>query len=624
MPDGYCGKILYADLTTKTKTVEEPGEDFYRKFIGGWGIVAHELLKRAPKGVDPLAPENPLIFATGLATGSPTPSGARHSVGAKSPLTGGFGQADLTSYWGPELKRAGFDAVVITGASPTPVYLWIHDGSVEIRDAGHLWGLETGPAQTAIRGELGDEKVRVAQIGPAGENLVRISTVMHDVDRWAGRGGLGAVMGSKKLKAIAVRGTGAIPVADMEPLIALRDTHIAARDNWKHQQLHGTGGGVAEENAAGGIPTRNFRGGVFEGWEKISGERITDEFLVGRDTCGVCMVGCKRRVRAEGRFAVDPIYGGPEFEVLVGFGTQCGIGDLEALLYVSQRCNAYGLDPTSTGMTVAWLMDCFEEDLITAEQTGGIEARFGDAEAMLKLVEKIARREGIGDTLAEGSLRASRTFGRQAEARVVHVKGQEMLVPDARTQFGMALNYAVSPFGPDYVHAAHDNWVANTPNWLLKDAFGFFRESLPHDEASPEKVSWLAFVNPELVLFNCLGWCFLYNYSMRRVRDVTQALTGWRIREKPLVRAGERALTMARAFNLREGLTVADDVLPPRMSAEPLHAADYDGWTIDPKQLAEARSLYYGMMGWDEETGVPKAWKLHELDIGWVLDELPD
>jgi len=419
-----------------------------------------------------------------------------------------------------------------------------------------------------------------------------------------------------------VRGTGEVTVADMEPLTALRDAHIGIRDNWKHQQLHGTGGGVTDENAAGDIPVRNFRGGTFEGWEKISGERITDKYLVRRDTCGVCLVGCKRRVKADGRFTVDPVYGGPEFEVLVGFGTQCGIDDLEALLYVNQLCNAYGLDPASTGMTIAWLMDCFEEGLITSEQTDGIEARFGDAKAMLQLVEKIAARDGIGDTLAEGSLRASKTFSRAAEARVVHVKGQEMLVPDARTQFGMALNYVVSPFGPDYVHAAHDNWVANTPDWLLKDAWGLFRESLPHDEVSPDKVRWLAFVNPELVLFNCLGWCFLYNYTMRRVRDVAQALTGWRIREKPLVRAGERALTMARAFNLREGLTVADDVLPPRMSDEPLHAADYDGWTINPKELAKARSLYFGMMGWDEETGVPKAWKLHELDIGWVIDEL--
>ena len=623
MPDGYCGKILYVNLTTKSKTVEEPGEEFYRRYIGGWGVIAHELLKRAPRGVDAFAPENPLIFATGIATGTPTPSGGRHSVGAKSPLTGGFGLADTGSYWGSELKRAGYDAIVITGASSEPVYLSVRDSKIQIRDAAHLWGRETADAQEAICDELGDPKTRVAQIGIAGENLVRIASIVHDCDRWAGRGGLGAVMGSKKLKAIAVRGTGTVTVADTEPLIGLRDAHIAARENvWRHQQLHGTGGGVGEENDAGELPTRNFREGSFADWEKISGERITETSLVGRDTCNVCVVGCRRRVKAEGRFTVDPIYGGPEYEVLVGFGTQCGIGDLDALLYVNQLCNAYGLDPTSTGMTIAWLMDCVEEGLITAEGAGGIDVRFGDADGMLNLVEMIARREGIGDTLAEGSLRAARTFGPAAEARVVHVKGQEMLTPDARTQFGLALGYAVSPFGPDYVHIAHDNWVANTPDWLLKDAWGFVRESLPHDEASPDKVRWLALVNPELVLFNCLGWCFLYNYTMRRVRDVTQALTGWRIREKPLLRVAERAMTMARAFNLREGLTVADDVLPPRMNDEPLHAGDCDGWTIDPEQLAQARSLYYGMMGWDEETGVPKAWKLHELDIGWVIDEL--
>ena len=526
MPDGYCGKMLYVDLTTKKTTIEEPGEDYYRRYLGGWGVVACELLKRAPKGVDPLAPENPLIFATGIATGTPAPSGARHSVGAKSPLTGGFGQADLTSYWGSELKRAGFDALVVTGASFEPVYLWIRDGEVEIRDASHLWGLETAAAQAAIRDELGDSKIRVAQIGPAGEKLVRISTVMHDVDRWAGRGGLGAVMGSKKLKAVAVRGTGTIFVADTSPLIEARNGHIAARENvWKHQQLHGTGGGIAEENAAGDIPTRNFREGTFENWERISGERITDEFLVGRDTCNVCMVGCKRKVKAEGRFAVDPIYGGPEFEVLVAFGAQCGIDDLEALLYANQLCNAYGLDPTSTGMTIAWLMDCFEEGLLTPEQAGGMEVRFGDAEGMLRLVEMIAKREGFGDTLAEGALRAARTLGRAAEARVVHVKGQEMLVPDARTQFGMALGYVTAPFGPDYVHTAHDNWIANTPNEVLRDAFGFFHDSLPFDSTAPAKARWQALVNPQLVLFNCLGWCFLHHYTIRRIRDVVQGIT---------------------------------------------------------------------------------------------------
>jgi len=325
-------------------------------------------------------------------------------------------------------------------------------------------------------------------------------------------------------------------------------------------------------------------------------------------------------VKAEGRFAVDPIYGGPEFEVLVALGTQCGIDDLEALLYASQLCNAYGLDPTSTGMTIAWLMDCFEEGLVTAEQTGGVEVRFGDSEGMMKLVEMIAMREGIGDTLAEGSLRASRTFGRSAEARVVHVKGQEMLVPDARTQFGMALGYVTAPFGPDYVHTAHDNWIANTPNSILRNAFGFFHDSLPLDGTSPAKASWQALVNPHLVLLNCLGWCFLHHYTIRRIRDVVQGITGWSIRENVLIDVGRRAITLARAFNVREGLTVADDVLPPRMSRELLHAGDYDGWAIDEKRLAESRSLFYGMMGWDEETGVPKAWRLHELGIGWVAD----
>jgi len=619
MPNGYQNRILYVDLTERTTRTEEPGDAFYRTYLGGWGIIAHELLKRAPVGVDPFAPENPLIFATGVLTGSNAPSSGRHAVGAKSPLTGGFGESDVGGYWGTELKRAGLDAVVITGASAEPVYLWIRDGEAEIRDARHLWGRETADVQEQIREDLGDPKVRVAQCGIAGENLVRYACIMHDVSRAAGRGGLGAVMGAKKLRAVAVRGTGSIENANPDELVKIRDGFIRLREqHWQGLQRDGTGAGVGSLQERGLLPTRNFREGTFDGWEKITGERITEKYLVGRDTCHVCPVGCKRKVAVEGK--VDPAYGGPEYESLGAFGSLCGNDDLESILVANQLCNAYGIDVISAGATIAWLMESFEKGLVTAEDTGGIDVQFGDAEAIPQLVEAIARREGFGDTLAEGSWRAAQAIGRGTEAFAVHVKGQELPMHDGRSRFGLGFSYAVSATGADHIHSIHDEAMSVEAGMaMLQYSYGITHEPIPQNDLSARKVRGAAYLNTHLMLFNSLGWCFFHNYSVPRTRDVVQAVTGWNIQAFELMKAGERAQTLARSFNVREGLTAADDVLPPRM-AEPIRSTAIDGWRIDPEEFFRARSLYYGMMGWDEETGVPKAWKLHELGIGWVAD----
>ena len=619
MPNGFQGKILYVDLSERAFRTEEPGEVFYRTYLGGWGIIAHELLNRAPKGVDPFAPENPLIFATGILTGSMAPSSGRHAVGAKSPLTGGFGEADVGGFWGTELKKAGLDAIVITGAASEPVYLWICDGDVEIRDASHLWGRETADVQRAIREELGDDRVRVAQCGPAGEGLVRYACIIHDVNRAAGRGGLGAVMGSKKLRAVAVRGSGTVENADPEELVSIRNGFIALREqHWQSSQENGTGGGLAYLQEAGMLPTRNFREGTFAGADAIKGATITERFLVGRDTCHVCPVGCKRRVEVDGK--VDPVYGGPEYESLAAFGSLCCNDDLESILVANQLCNAYGLDVISTGATIAWLMECFEKDLITVGDTGGIEVAFGDAQVILRLVEMIAKREGFGDTLAEGSWRAAQSIGRGTEDFVIHVKGQEMPMHDGRSRFGLGLSYAVSPTGADHIHSIHDEAMTVEPGMaMFQYSYGIHHEPIEHNDLSPKKVRAAAYLNSHVLIFNCVGWCYFHNYSIPRTRDVIQAVTGWNIQGFELMKAGERMQTLARAFNVREGLTEADDVLPPRM-AEPIVSTAIDGWRIEPEEFMRARSLYYGMMGWDEETGVPKEWKLHELGIGWVAD----
>jgi len=622
MASGYCGRMLYVNLTDRTTRTEERDEDFYRTYFGGWGIIAHELLTRTPRGADPLGPENALIFATGVQTGSLVGSSGRHAVGAKSPLTGGFGEADVGGFWGTELKRAGFDAVVITGAANEPVYLWIRDGEAEIRDAADLWGKPTAEVQQLIREELGDDEVRVAQCGPAGERLVRFANIMHDVNRAAGRTGLGAVMGSKRLRAVAVRGSGTVEVADPDTVEAVRNRFLELKEHWEGLQKYGTAESVSQVQERGYLPTRNFQKGQFDGWEKITGERLESEYLVGRDTCFGCPVSCKRKVKVEGAYEVDPVYGGPEYETLGSFGSSCEIDDLEAILYANQVCAANGMDVISAGVTIAWLMECFERELLTAEDTGGIEARFGNAEAMVKLVEMMAAREGFGDTLAEGSWRAAKALGKGTEDLVVHVKGQEFPMNDGRTQFGLGLAYAISPTGADHMHSAHDHFVdEEAPAGFLKLSYGMLTGVMEHNSLTPEKVRWVAYKNAHVVLFNCLGWCQFHHYSVSRIRDVLQAITGWNVRTFEIMKAGERALTLARAFNVREGLTPDDDVLPPRMF-EPLKVAAIDNWKIDLEEFVRARSLYYGMMGWDEETGIPREAKLHELGIGWVADEV--
>ena len=344
---------------------------------------------------------------------------------------------------------------------------------------------------------------------------------------------------------------------------------------------------------------------------------MTEKYLVGRDTCNVCPVGCERRVKVDGK--VNPVYGRPEYESIAAFGSLCCDDDLESLLCTNQLCNAYGIDVISNGATIAWLMECFEKGLVTADDTDGIDVRFGGAQTNPRLVEMIARREGFGDTLAVGSWPASQEIGRGTGEFVVHVKGQEMPMHDGRSRFGMALGFAVSPIGADHMHSGHDEAVGSEPAiGMLCYPYGYQGEPIPQDDISADKFRWLALCNTHLMHFNCIGWCAFHDDSVPRARDVIQAVTRWNIQSQELMKASERALTLPRAYNVREGFTVANDVLPPRM-AEPIESTAIDGWRTDFEEFMRARSLYYGMMGWDEETGVPKEWKLHELGIGWVI-----
>lgn len=621
--NGYTGVILKVNLSSGEITTETPTESFYRRYLGGHGLIGYYLLNEMPRKADPLGPENRLIFATGPLTGVAVAGAGRNAMGGKSPLTGGYGEADVGGFFGAELKHAGFDAIVVQGKAARPVYLWVHDGQAEIRPADHLWGMTTLACQQAIRDELGDAYIRLAMIGPAGEKLVRLACVINDVKHAAGRTGLGAVMGSKNLKAVAARGTRPIPLADPEALKALGRW---MRDHWqeKAESLHtlGTAGGLLGLNEIGALPTHNFQDGRFAGAEKISGEAMRDTILVDRGGCYACAIRCKRVVEVRDETApVHREYGGPEYETIGAFGSNCGVDDLKAISQANEWCNAYGLDTISTGMMVAFAMECYEAGVITARETGGLDLRFGNAAAMVEMVRQIAQREGLGDLLAEGPRRAVARLGPRSEPFAIHVKNQPLPMHECRTRHGQALGYAVSPTGADHMHNFWDSAMAKEPVSSELQSFGVY-VATPRTELNAHKVRGYMHGSNWAWLYNQLGLCQFIPWSVDQIVHLVRAITGWETNVFELQMAAQRGVTLARAFNWREGLTRADDVLPARMN-QPFRSGSINEKPVDPRVLEENLSLFYGMMGWEPQTGIPTIAKLQELDIAWVTEHLP-
>lgn len=613
---GFTGRVLRVDLSTGNLAVHEPPPSFYRQHVGGRSLIASYLLRETRPGIDPLGPDNVLVFAPGVITGAPVSGAGRHAVGAKSPLTGGIASAEAGGYWGAELKRGGFDAVVIRGQSPRPVYLWIHDGTAQLCDATDLWGLTTGDAHEALEHSLDDSRIRTSIIGPAGERLVRYANVVVDLSHFAGRGGLGAVMGSKRLKAVAVRapaGRGHMRLAQPEAVQKVARWVGANLELVADLHDTGTAGGVVPLSEMGGLPTRNFRQGQFPGAEAISGERMRDTILVGRGTCYACAVRCKRVVESHEPYPIPRKYGGPEYETLAAFGSNCGIDDLPALAYANALCAAYGLDTISAGGAIAFAMECFEAGLITAGDTGGVELRFGEPEAMLWALMSILNREGLGDLLAEGVRRAAESVGGGAGEFALHVKGQELPLHEPRLKHGMGLGYAVSPTGADHQHNMHDTGFATeTGDLRLVREFGDFAP-LPPDDLSEAKARMLVRYGNWRHLRDCLLLCNFVPYDVGHVVEIVRAVTGWEVDKWELLRAGERAATLARHYNVREGFGALDDALPARFCS-PFADGPLAGVAVDSRALETTRLTYYREMGWDAE-GRPTAGRLAELGL---------
>ena len=619
MVNGYTGKILRVNLSNEKISVESLDEIFCRRYIGGEGFLSYYLLKELKAGIDPLGPENKLIFANGPLTGFAIPGASRNSVGAKSPLTGGFGAAEVGGHWGAELKHAGFDAIIVEGKANNPVYLWIHDGKAELRDANHLWGKVTGEVQEKIQEELNDNHIRVAQIGPGGERLVRYACIINDLRNAAGRTGMGAVMGSKNLKAIAVRGNQKQEAADKEKLKALLKLF-----NEKLQQRNagyfefGTGGGIMEDSASSGnLSFRNFRDGGFTNAIALEPETIKKTLGLEKDGCYACSIRCKKVVKIGDPWNVDPIYGGPEYETLGALGSNCGIDDVKAVCKANEICNKYSLDTISTGVTIGFAMECYEEGILTDKDTDGIKLNFGNAEAMVQMVEMIGKREGLGDILAEGVKRASDKLKNGSDKFAMHVKGVEIPMHEPRLKQGMGLGYALSPTGAEHMANLDDYSVASSRVMAYHGTIGIL-EPLKLDDLSPKKVRAVAYFSNWRYLFNALLMCYFVFWRYDHITEMVKAVTGWSTSIWELMKAGERISTMTRVFNIREGITKNDDWLPERFF-KPHTSGALSETTIDPDKLKNAINTYYNMMGWDEN-GIPTRAKLEELDIDWIVN----
>ncbi len=632
MPYGYNGKVLRVDLTTGATNVEEPGEVVYRTYLGGGGLASYYLLRELKPGIEPLSEENILIFASNVLSGAPIAGMTRFTVAAKSPLTGAYGEAEAGGFWGPELKFAGFDAVIITGKAAKPSYLWINDGNAEIRSAEKIWGLETGPAQDAIKEEVGEKRARVALIGPAGENLVRFACVVNELKHVNGRTGMGAVMGSKNLKAVAVRGTKKMEMHDPEKLRELSKgltELIAEHGPNKVLRKLGTANLVVPLNNQGILPTRNFRTGCFEGAQKISGEQLAETFLATDESCYACSVRCKRAVEISGTYATSRRYGGPEYETLGALGSLLCIDDLAAIAKGNELCNRFSLDTISTGVAVGFAMECFEKGILTPADTEGIEFRFGNPEAMVKGIEWIAlRKPGLGDLLADGVRIASAKLGKGSERFALHIKGQELPLHDPRGKIGVGISYATSPTGADHIRAPHETpFQAPGPPLSRIAALGIL-EPVPARELGPRRARNFTYLQFIWSLYESLGVCNfvagpVWALTLAKLVEVVQAITGWETSLWELLKVGERTVTMARVFNLREGFGRKDDTLPDRLY-EPLESGALQGIGIDRAGFEDLLTLYYEAMGWDPKDGVPTRGKLAELNLYWLNEFVKD
>jgi aldehyde:ferredoxin oxidoreductase len=615
---GYGGKILKVDLSSHEVHSEPLSEDTVHNFIGGRGLTSSILLNEMDPGTEVYSDRNLLVFAIGPLTGSGVPASCRFVVASKSPVTGILGDGNAGGYWGPELKFAGYDAIVVRGKSDHPVYLWIQDDSVEIREARPIWGKYTSDTEQAIREELGDPKIRIASIGPAGENLVNYACVIADLHHSASRCGIGAVMGSKNLKAIAVRGTKGLQIKDPSALAkTTQELRVIIKEDpamrlFKEQ---GSAKYVLGSNSYGGLPTRNYQTGFFEGAENIGGPAFS-KLKTRNEGCFRCPVQCDGYCEIpEGHFKGTYIV--PELVAIHSLGSGCGNDHIESIIYANDLCNKLGLDVASTGRTISFILECNQRGLLPPDLKAHYHLEWGDYLEEIRLIEEIAYRQGIGDLLSLGSFKASKIIGRGSEKYSMHSKGLELDAVDPRTYQGYGLGFATSTRGACHLRAlAIDRYWTNE---LAEKMFGVPEIS---DETSTKGKGPLVKWSEDLSsLINSLGICIrVYNessmvFSMKKI-DLIPAMfayvTGIHKTKEELFKCGERITNVEKLFNLREGCGKEWDTLPKRFLEEPLPVGPLKGQVHHLNSMIQQ---YYMARGWDVETSVPKKEKLRDLGL---------
>ncbi len=630
MPNGYTGTILHVNLTTGALTVENPPESFYRRYIGGSAMGLYYILKGMKPGADPLGPDNVLTLMLSATTGAPISGQSRATLNAKSPLVDGIGDSQMGGFFPAEMKFAGFDGLVVTGQSAKPVYLWLSEGKAELRDAAHLWGKTTSQVDDVLKAELGDDKIEIAQCGPAGEKLSRLASVMNMANRAAGRTGLGAVLGSKQLKAIVVRGKSKrLGMTDAKALNEMARTGAADLDgngDVKGLQLHGTASVVSFQHAMGTLPTRNYNEGQFEDFEPISGEVMTETILKERETCYACTVHCKRAVETE--FMGKPVekrHGGPEYETLGTFGSYCGVKDLSAVAYANKVCNEYGLDTIGAGATIAWAMECFEKGALTEKEIG-FPLKFGDAAAMAKTIELLATREGFGNILAEGSRKAADRL-EKGHDYLITVKGAEAPAHMPQAKRSLGLIYSVNPFGADHQSSEHDPMIEEGAADLYMGRLKLlgFDHTLPPRSLGDEKVRFALKTQQFYSFLDSADLCqFVWGpawtlYGPQETVDTIQAVTGWAdFSLAELMTVGERRLNMLRQFNAREGLTRQADALPKKFYKALQGTGPTASVALTTEEISGAQDTYFALAGWDNATGNPTPETLKRLELDWA------
>jgi aldehyde:ferredoxin oxidoreductase len=625
MAGGYMGKIAFVDLTTAEIRTQPLDEALVRDFIGGYGLGVRIMFEHQKKGVDPLGPENILGFTAGTLPGTKTPASGRYMAICKSPLTGGWGDANSGGYFGSELKAAGWDAIFVSGQAPSPQYIMIADGNIEIRDAAHLWGKDTIETESVLRNELGDSKLRVATIGPASERLSLISGIVNDKGRIAARSGVGAVMGAKKLKAVAVRGAGKVGVVHQDTLDRLRKTFLNQMREMPGMpdvmMKYGTCGFTAGLVASGATPLKNWKHAgeqAFPNLKNIADPDSIIQYQSRKYGCANCPIACGGIFNVtEGKYPVGEVHK-PEYETVGAFGPLCLNDDFESIIKLNDMCNRSGLDTISAGSVLAFAMECFEHGIISESDTDGIAMTWGDSGAMIAMLEKVITREGLGDILADGVKIAAEKIGNGSEEFAMHVGGQEPGLHNPLLLPGRGVGYVSDPTPGRHTAApmaridAGDGAAAPYPELTFQ---GFERYTYSGKGPMSARLS------NYLQFGNCAGIClmpmiFFGNYPLI---EFFNAVTGLDVDSAEILNSGARIQTLRQCFNIREDIQICDVKLPGRLSGRPaMTEGPLSGITIDVDNL---KREYFQSMGWDPESGEPQQATLEELGLSQLIKD---